>query len=1253
MAVFVDPNTGKVYANVPDDEEERARNEFGLIPEADWQHQQAVKSADTKSALGNIGEGFQRGMGHIQDAARSAGWTPPMPGSEAFGPGAGMSLDQPEAPPVPAGAETFPEANSPEAKLRTEAHPVLQGIGTGLAVAPFAGIAGAAGGALIPAAAPLVGGAIGAIGGEQAVEAAAQEWDDAWLEGRTFQLKKAAGNLMMFSGLDWLTRGAFKVAGKGLGALASPTEAQSAIAGRNLVAEAQGAAAKANGHRPARSVGAASSAEMAEPYDDALATMTNRDATVLARDSEDYYQIAARSAADDMTRIQRGLSESLGTNLKYEDFRIGADAWTGAQREAQDDWIMSIAEQGQDIINQVRAARKGLPNAIDYGNLGAGVASDIDAYTKRLFNADDGAARNQLVDEFKKKLDRRMMDIDASYNVDATTRRELKDILRPMAGADGSLRKGLEDTNLFGHNAELQKALNQPWHDLLQHWRVVEDTLTEATGQKLFDTTGAGRNVRESKADLMLNVFRKDPRSGLDFGKHVAGAFDAYQRLIEARQAKGITHKEGLEVLDQALRNLMEDWNFAATVSVAKNRAANKLRNPNNWAGRALAAAEQAPVVGGALKAGRQVIEAFGDQHIQPGTALHGVVDQALGRYAKHPSLADTAINQSYSDWMQDALRKRGAPIPDRRGAFDTIKDVAKEHGNKVAGGALLAGSAAAGDENPEGAAGAGVVGLGMLLGKNGRRLFGREMSEDVAKSAEMMAGRAPSRKLWSSPADAAGMRTFADGLASKYMAGEGFDETAKRVAEDLAPEHTRALREWTGYGYKNTQSDVGSESATKLRAALDAAVGAGLTQPGEVTRGVWLTPEELETFRSAPAFVTPGFMATSANRHYARRFLANKEATGTAGKVPVVFQVHQETGVPLPFRPEESEILLRPGTAFDVKVVREEVKKGEYADVVHLFERPEAGAIAPTAATVAGGLLAVGSILAPREASAAEPERPSIPDAEPPPQTGPTALYRDAVRGIAEGGDAFIRAQASSALRRSPPKGRPPLRAFLRGRDIDRAVDDIRESLVGLQQDPSALVAELSGSVGDLSRTHPSVYVAMTEKAAQIVGYLAPQVPPRTGQTLLDPEGLPPSTDRSLDFVSKVVGAAMPRQAMGDIVRLDIPAVELAAFQQNWPELWEPLRLELVGQIQRRHEAGRPIDAERLRQMDALLGMNGQLDPSGSAAVAQHLLAAQEQAPAAPAGNSAPSQAPSPSGRASGMFKTRLAVSEMENTIG
>lgn len=1320
-------------------------------------HQIDVAAADTKGAFGNIGEGFERGLGHVQDLARAGGWTPPMPGSEAFGPGA-PSLTPPAepAPLPPAGAETFPEAFSPEARLRASEHPILQGIGTGLAVAPAAGIAAAAGSSVLPGAVPLVGGAVGALGAEATVEGLAQEWDDAWLEERPFELARAVGNIFMFGGGDVLLRGGGKLIGKGIGA------AKSALGGRNVIAEAQAKAGKA-ANRPTRSVGAASAQELNDPFDDAIGQMSETDAAVLARDFDDHSFLVARDIADEMTRINQGLSEDLGNDLKYRDFEIAADAWDGSTLERQADFFGELDGRGRDLIEAIELS------PVDLGSHGKRTAADVSRYLDSIASAETPARRLYLLDQLKRTLDKRIMAVAGDYQSDQVARTDLLGLLDEFAGGAetrGWLRESIEDANLFGHAAELQKALNAPWHEMLKSWRKVSDAFLEATGEKQFGVMGAGRNVMEGTVNRARAVIGQDPRALAEFRQHLGRVFDGYQGLIDARQAHGIVEKGNLPVLEQSIRNLMEDWNLGATLGVAKAKVAHIQRNPRHWQ-RILDAAEGVGGIGGFLKGARQLQRMAGDLHIQKGTQLANVWDEGLRRFAKHPSLAESPTYGSYSPWMQEALRTRGAPIPGPPGGAGgaaaaagagggggglggvggAVADAAREHGSKVAGAGLLAGAGALADEQPEGAAGAGAGGLALLLG--GRKLFrgdvlallrkpghhwekeghgyivarrwlkGKEplsarfiehhiapsvmgpngfwMKPDVvpedadlrAVIADTMAGHgvnedqavrallseatgfkpkdpnAPAKprkpKAPAAPAppveDRSGIDGDFDDDVVLMLSPPDMKEALKDARRAVGKEGQKAFKDYQSQaGFKMNEamrtgdfSSWGAERAGDVQAYLQNAVDSGATAPGFVRRGVELTREEVERLTAAKLLTAKAFVSTSPNPALAKRFAgaAKRGDQGfrkAQGDVPVLFEIEQMTGVPL----SAGEVTLRPGTQF--KVLGHRVEKAKTASgILHVFRVRESGYRpgAKTEGIIAGGLLGLGGLAAASDARAQD--RPVGPS----PEAGPATLYREAMRGINDGGATVIRQKASSALRRTPPRGRPALRAFTGRRNLDAAVDDARATLAELQGDPSALVETLASSMGDLPRTHPSVYMALTQKAVGIVSYLSAAAPPRTGQTLIDPEGLPPSTDRSLEFAYKVVGSTMPLQAMSDIARLDVPPEELEAFQQHWPELWEPYRLELVGQTMRRAEGGRPVDAEKLRQLDALLGMNGQLDPSGSVEVAQHMLAAQEQAPAAPASNSPPTQAPSATGRSANLFRTRLGVAQMENQVG
>jgi hypothetical protein len=1380
------------------DEEQAQR--YGFRPATDEDlaaHNERLdtQAADTKGPGGLVIEGAERGLGMVHDAPTRV--FNALSGGPAWDPKTGAPEDRGlvEETPVRYGKDIFPEAHSEEARLRTKAHPVWEGIGTGLVAAPAAAAAAAlTGGTGLG----VLGGAGATLATEAAVEATAQEYDDAWLEKRPMELKNVVNYTAMFAVGDVLLRGVGKLGKRALGIGQEPAAAgaSGALGGRNIVAEATAKAERAAGGNgsAARSVGAASAEEMQEPFDAAIGSMSDRDAVVLARDADDHLRLAARHSADDLTRLAKGLSESLGTQLKYRDVQIATDALKPHQLEAQAGWTRDIVDQ---LTGTAQHLRTGGPARINFGNAGKAIAADIEGYTRQMMDTLEPAKRFQLLDNLKKRLDSRVMAVGGDFHADLTARQTMLEILEPLVGGKelpngagitkGALREGLENPKYWGEAGRLQKSLNAPWHELLKHWSTIQKALLEHVETK-FGATGANRRVMASDPDLWMSVWEKDPRSAAKIGNALKGMFDGYQGLIEAREAHGFVDKEGLPALRDSIANMMEDWNLASTVGIARNKVAHASRNPKKFE-KLLALAEKTPFgVGSAIGAARHVAELSGDLRIAKGTPLADVWDRGLKRYALHPELGDVSISANYSPWMQDALRARGAaipppPTPGAGGLFGKASPkgpvapaapaasggglgqaaaaAAKEHGGKVAGAGLLAGSAALGDDqNPEGAAAAGVGGLALLLGKGGARLFkeeahqllGERLGPQMAKAADKDTwGHVISRRwlksdaplsvrtlehentksvlvdgLWQKPdqptpmpelrawVDDAMQRTGAtedevvrtlvsegsgfkpkgprpegsaprkpkgptppapavpdgsgiggefDDMGDQLLTPPDMKETLKDARRAVGKEGQAAFKAYQSQaGYKMNEamrtgdfSSWGAERSGDVQSYLQQAIDSGATAPGFVVRGVELSKEEVQRLTGAKLLTAKAFVSTSPNASIAKRFAGTAKRGGqdfrkTIGDVPVMFEIEQATGVPL----SAGEVTLRPGTQFKVLGHRVE-RVGSKAEpkILHVFRVRESG-YAPGAKTegiIAGGLLGLGGVAAAGNANAAEP--PPERDPGPSPQVGPVGVYRDAMRTVAQGGEALIRQKATAALRFSPPKGRGALHAFMGRRGLDDAVDAARDAIRDLQGDPSALVDRLAATTGELGVTHPAVYMALVEKAHGLVSYLAAEAPQRTGQTLLDPEGSPPSLDRSVDFAFKAVGALMPVQAMNDIARLDAAPEEVASFQQNWAELWEPLRAELLGQVQRRTEAGRPVDAEKLRQLDSLLQMDGQLDPSASSAVAQQMLAAQEQAAAPAQGGAAAPSGGKPSGAGSSSFRTRLEGAQMENAIG
>jgi hypothetical protein len=1154
MPVFIDPRTGETFANVPDEDAERARREFGFVTPEEYRHKQDVEKAGEETSFGEaVTLGAKTGLGAVQGMIEDA---------TGFGTEPGLAEDP--------GGGAFPEAYTPESRLKREARPIATGIGQGLAVAPLALAAGAGAGAV--AGGLGAGAAIGtaaSVLGEAAVEGVVQEYDDAWLEQRPMAVQNVAVNTVLFTGLDFAFRGALKGLGMALGK--KPT---SAIGGRNVVSEAQGAARELVDPVGARSVGAASADDLAEPFDDAIKQMSDRDAAVLARDADDHLHLIGQDASESFTRLNNGLSDNLGSQLKYEDFATYAAEFEPKMLERQAEWFTTIGEGAEDAARQISEG------PYNFGNLGAKASHLISTFTKRIGEETDAGRRLVIGDEFKKRLDSLTMSIDGSFGVDNVTRSELKAFIEPTREA---LRKGLQNPKLFGGAADLQRSLNDPWHHLLESWRKVQNTLTEATGHVQFDVGGAGRVTRESTVDRMLAIMGKDPRSNQEFGRHLARTLEGVQGLIDARQAHGISKLDGLDEMAGDIRNLMEDWNLASTVGVAKNRVANMKKDPRKWGTLALDVAERLPIVGQPIKVGRTLNDAFTDLHMQQGTPLARVWDSAYKRYALNPAYQDPSVIRNYADWIQESLLNRGGKVTPPTGSATG------------AGGIPGVPNMAPANQVERGVASPAVARAQARESQSGRVVIGE---------------RAPVAKNLSKDEIAA-----VDSFATDYRAA-GMLEQGMPDEQILAQ-----LPEYTSEGLAELRQRMPT-----LKAAWRKLSVWNPTSDKPLVKGMSLTDSEIQSLVSKGEWSSPNSTYATWDPSVARKFAGRNVSQGkrpvllvydgVPTAVPSVGGVKKYDTLSNAERLGEEMIIPR-GITFKVSLgpVEDGVQtihlrgpaEGE-AGYVNFSGRTGSNfSLGDVAKSPMGLVTGAGGVgLAINAAVKARAEEKATP---------PAHAYRDALKEIDTAGAQVVKSLATEALRKKPPKGkdRDPLALFAGKRKIQDAVEEARERLDEIAADPTTLIEQMAGSAGELGRTHPSVYMALTERAAKVAGYLQSVVPQRTATTLLDPVGSPPSFDRSWDFAARFVGATQPRVALREVMRGSAPPEMLEAVQQNWPELWDGFRIEMLGQVQRMHAAGRHMPSEKLRRLDSLLGMGGQLDPSASLEVSQHMLAAQD----------------------------------------
>lgn len=1304
-----------------------------------------------------------------------------------------------------------------EARARRERHPLAATIGGGLAMAPAAALAGAGVAALAPGAGAILGSTVPAMLTEGAITAAPQEYDDAWFEQRPFELSRVAANTLMFSGVDFAFRGALKGIGMGIGKLAK--KPASAIGSRNVVSEAQGAAREL-GVEPAGSgsVGAASAADLAEPFDDAIRQMSDRDAAVLARDAEPHFHLIAQDASESMTRLNNGLSDNLGNQLKYEDFAQYAEAFDPKTLERQAGWLSSVSEEADAAARRINALAEGDKTALDFGNLGKKATQTIDDFNRRIADAADPGQRIVLVDSYKKALDRLTMSIDASNSIDTVTRNELKSLIAPTRE---TLRKGLENTRYFGGAAELQRALNPNWHGLLEHWSKVQKILTEETGHIKFDTAGAGRITRESTVERMLAQLSKDPRSNQEFGKHLAGALENLQGLIDARQAKGISRLDGLDEMGADIRNLMEDWNLASTIGVAKNRTEALAKDPRKWATLAANVGERLPIVGKPIQVMRTLGDALADLHIQKGTPLARVWDSAYKRFATNPAFQDPSIIRNYPDWIAEALQNRGGKFTPPTGSASAPPGPLMPPAKTSGGPDLDAAFADFPRKQRVSLADVRARMSGMTREEQDQALLQMQRDKKLVlyqndnprslskadKDAAMDLNGSPRHMVYfETPAinralerskqrgvanfdaltailgsrgavknkitprearailapraadvvDPLGVGGKIEGVIPRSQAADPLNREAVAANFQPIPEHDvftdhvgsialdgRLAERWTGQGgktpggvFKGSDGVLRYVKADKDSAhtvveggndAMYRALGVKTlnTSTGKLPDGTavlysdyrpdWLDLAQIPDWSVLPPSVSESYAkqvpadiimgnwdvsrnarnvktdgvstimadageagsnAWSASKWYKgddKHLRTELARLGTSARGEVPRSLEEATVNPLwgPIVGEQPPHALLAPLAGDEGRIRE-LMQASYDHAVGVINGaggPEAfiAKHQPTLsqsevkraasemqrriAYLGPAIGALSAMLAVAfssdDASAADHPASSV-------APTPDSAYRDALREINQAGDNHIKAMASSALKLKPPRGkdRDPLSLFAGKRSIQDAVEDSRARLDEIMGDPTTLLEQLGASTGELGKTHKSVYMAVSGKVSEVAAYLQSVMPQRTATTLTDQRGAAVSFDRAWDYAARYVGATQPRAALREVVRGSAPPEMLEAVQQAWPELWQSFQVEMLGQVQRMVAAGKHIPSEKLRRLDSLLGLRGQLDPSATLDVAQHFLAAQdaEAQKRQQAGGKAPGGAPS-GGVARAALQTRLGAISSERT--
>jgi hypothetical protein len=223
-----------------------------------------------------------------------------------------------------------------------------------------------------------------------------------------------------------------------------------------------------------------------------------------------------------------------------------------------------------------------------------------------------------------------------------------------------------------------------------------------------------------------------------------------------------------------------------------------------------------------------------------------------------------------------------------------------------------------------------------------------------------------------------------------------------------------------------------------------------------------------------------------------------------------------------------------------------------------------------------------------------------------------------------------------------------PPSRGILatmarRGQSPGKALEEVRDKLTALDGDPGQLMANIAENLGDLPRTHPTVYTAIAQQLAQVTGYLRREIPRPKGRSLLEPKGTPPDTGEVLEFAAKYAGATDPDGALRDMARGEALPQQVQAFRDNWGDKYQQFRLRVLGELSAMGEKSKTLPFERMARLDEYLELDGASNRALSWAVADAFEQARLESPEPQA--KAPGGGPSTSTQ----FQTRAAAAATE----
>ncbi len=638
-------------------------------------------------------------------------------------------------------------------------------------------------------------------------------------------------------------------------------------------------------------------------YAAAMRTIDPNEAWRLTRDGADdgLRQLESTSVSDAMQRVDDVLREDVAMSVKREDFVKGAESWTPAQVAKQTSWGDTMRGRALALAGELDTADA---RGFRIGGFRAEATDLIDRAVQRLADADPVTANHEW-DNLKRSLDSLGKRLAASQNLDEASKVwGTKKVLE----LSDDMRKGLEDAELWGRNAGLQKETNAAWVNIIDPYSRVTKKMAEFLGHE-FGVVGQAGIRRRFDPDMINSImsrgYQKNLRADID------ASIKGLDQMMQARQSQGLSHLDRLSKAREDLIRIRQGFDFADLLAVAKTKA--KAPIGLDVVGRLANTATPGGLVGSVVGpvASRVSDALVGDMAmLKPGSKsmLSGAVRRHIGlsRGEQAAMLAGPAFFERLPASLQKQVMAGSAANDRAIQLAQTAADAAQRD----------------------------------------RELTARLMVHPAeAKRAAKLTRKTPAIDRARARASQGGAVVI--GKPSESLAAKTWIAIGKRAREGVSPETADALRVYEESGYRGVNSLLRTGTsgkpqhdsyfrgiADKVIAHLERQKRLGNTVSGTVFREV--NGEHLAGLKPGDTWADPGVLSASREYTAAQGF--------DTGDSPVILELQQASGVPHYRRQgtrinREQEVLIAPNTQFEV--VSEAVKPNRLGqDTRHIVMR-------------------------------------------------------------------------------------------------------------------------------------------------------------------------------------------------------------------------------------------------------------------------------------------------------------------------